>query len=55
MFTATHAMHLPTAALSIDQLNRSPGFLNFQLSKTTVLDSEGGFRSARVVETSATN
>ena len=30
VFTANHIIHLPTATLSIDQSNRSPGFLNFQ-------------------------
>ena len=29
VFTANHITHLPTATLSIDQSNRSPGFLNF--------------------------
>ena len=30
-----HITHLPTATLSTDQSNRSPGFLNFQLTNTT--------------------
>ena len=30
VFTANHITRLPTATLSIDQSNRSPGFLNFQ-------------------------
>ena len=30
VFTTNHIMHLPTATLSIDQSNLSPGFLNFQ-------------------------
>ena len=34
VFTANHITHLPTATLSTDQSNRSPGFLNFQLSNT---------------------
>ena len=35
VFTANHITYLPTATLSIDQSNRSPGFLNFQLTNTT--------------------
>ena len=35
VFTANHITHLPTATLSTDQSNRSPGFLNFQLTNTT--------------------
>ena len=34
VFTANHITHLPTATLSVDQSNRSPGFLNFQLTET---------------------
>ena len=34
VFTANHTTRLPTAILSIDQSNRSPGFLIFQLTKT---------------------
>ena len=41
--TAMIIAHLAT--LSIDQSNRSPGFLNSQLTKTC-LDSEDGFRTA---------
>ena len=33
-FTANHITQSPTATLSIDQSNRSPGFLNFQPTKT---------------------
>ena len=32
VFTANHITRLPTATLSINQSNRSPGILNFQLS-----------------------
>ena len=35
VFTANHITYLPTATLSIDQSNCSPGFLNFQLTNTT--------------------
>ena len=34
VFTTNHITRLPTATPSIDQSNRSPGFLNFQLTKT---------------------
>ena len=34
VFTAKHITRLPTATLSIDQSNRLPGVLNFQLTKT---------------------
>ena len=34
IFTANHIMHLPTAMLSTDQPNGSPGFLSFQLTTT---------------------
>ena len=34
VFTANHITRLPTATLSTDQSNRSPGFLNFQLTET---------------------
>ena len=34
VFTANHITYLPTATLSTDQSNRSPGFLNFQLTNT---------------------
>ena len=44
VFTANHITHLPTATLSTDQSNRSPGFLNFQLT-TLPLDTEDGFRT----------
>lgn len=32
LYTRLHITHLPTATLSIDQSNRSVGFLNFQLT-----------------------
>ena len=41
-----HITHLPTATLSTDQSNRSPGFWNFQLRLRLSLDSEDGFRTA---------
>ena len=34
VFTANQITHLPTVTLSTDQSNRSPGFLNFQLTNT---------------------
>ena len=34
VFTANHITHLPTATLSIELSNRSPGFLNFRLTET---------------------
>ena len=44
--------HLPTATLSTDQSNRSPGFLNFQLTLPLALTLK--MASAQVVETSVT-
>ena len=35
IFTANHITYFPTATLSIDQSNCSPGFFNFQLTNTT--------------------
>ena len=46
-------MCLPTATVSIEQSNRSPGFLNFQLTKDYQLTLK--MASAQVVKTSVTN
>ena len=54
VFTVNHITHLPMATLSIDQWNRSQGFLNFQLTNTTTWLS-WKMASAQVVETSVTN
>ena len=54
IFTANHIMHLPMVTLrSIDQSNRSPGFLHVQRTKTNHLTTK--MASAQVVETSVTN
>ena len=37
IFTANHIAGLPTATLSNEQSNRSPGFLNIQVTKNTGL------------------
>ena len=52
VFSTNHITHLPKATLSIDQTNRSPGFLNFQLIKTHLTLK---MASAQVVETLVTN
>ena len=43
------------ATLSIDQYNCSPGFLNFQLTKTLTLNMTLKMASVRVVEMSVAN
>ena len=43
--TANHITRLPTATLSNDQSNHSPGFLNYELTKRLSLDFEDGFRT----------
>ena len=53
VLTANHITNLPTATLSIDQSNRSPGFLNFQLTKIDLLTLK--IASAQVAETSVAN
>ena len=53
VFTANHMTGLLTATLSLDQSNRSPGFLNFLLTKIDHLTLK--MASAQVVETSVAN
>ena len=49
VLTANHITHLPTATLSIDQPNRSPGLLKFQRLRL-ILDSEDGFCMHRLTK-----
>ena len=53
IFTVNHITTLATITLTLDQPNRSQGFLNFQLTKTDHLTLK--LASPQVVETSVTN